>query len=147
MTGLESEWLSLENRLNLWAACLGWNGLERWESPDDEMPFVWYESGITTGRSDHFAFHINVGRMPRDECRAAVYAVRYRLVSGWHDFTLYHTESEIAGEAQRSAAWLHKDCFLSLAKRREYRMNHPECAGYSWKRIREERPDQLGKSG
>lgn len=67
------------------------------------MPFVWYERGITTGRTDHFAFQRNVGRMPSGECRAEVYAVRYRLVSGWQDFALYHTEWEMAGEAQRLA--------------------------------------------
>lgn len=139
-------YMSHEERLSYWAACLGWNGLKRYESTDRLPPFVWYECGDNTGERDHFALHISVGRRPTNACRAAVYAIRYRIMSGWHEFTLYRTTAEIEREARRLDGWLHRKQFSTTVLRRKYRLRHPECAACSWKRLREAGEPKPGRT-
>ena len=72
--------------------------------------------------------------------QAAVYAIRYRLYTGWSTFTLPAIQSELKAEAARISAWLHRDWFATLAKRREFRRLYPACIGYTWPRIRNVAP-------
>jgi hypothetical protein len=76
----------------------------------------------------------------------AVYAMRYRLCSGWHRFTLFGTPEAMAQEATKLGQWLHRRWYETLPMRREFRRLHPECANYSWPRIRKQGPpyDQDG---
>ncbi|MFO0898912.1 MAG: hypothetical protein U0836_15920 [Pirellulales bacterium] len=70
---------------------------------------------------------------------AAVYAVRFRLVSGWYPLELASPD-----EARREAETLHSrlacEWFTTPAGRKQLRARHPECKGYRWARLREEGP-------
>lgn len=67
-----------------------------------------------------------------------VYAMRYRLCSGWHGVLLHESPAELLAEADGAACWLAREHFTSAAARKAYRAAHPECRGWSWRRIREE---------
>jgi len=68
---------------------------------------------------------------------AAVFAIRFRICSGWHRFQLGSTLGQSRNEARRLAGWLGRDWFESPAKRREYRRLHHGCSGFTWKLIRQ----------
>ena len=70
---------------------------------------------------------------------AAVYALRYRIYTGWHPFRLKPDGHCDADDLARLDGWLHRRWFDSLAGRREFRKLHPECSGWTWKRIGRER--------
>jgi hypothetical protein len=133
------------------AAALGWTKLRRHENlvdgertPPQPYLITWCVSGVNEGNHDDLFLQINespIGQIVTYE--AAVYAMRYRLCSGWHGFTRFEAESEILAEVARLDAWLHKRWFEDAVLRRQYRAAHPECAGYSWKRIQEHGPPHL----
>ena len=124
--------------LQAWAALLGWNDLQPHEHvvpADDPTPaagavIVWYESGTP----DDITLQFNVA----PSHRAAVFALRYRLFSHWHPFELYDDPASQHAEAERLTDSLHHRWFATRAARRAYRLQHPECAGYSWRRLRAE---------
>lgn len=123
------------DRLRRFASLLGWSNLrkhvhivERWQEVGIRR-VVWYESGDI----DSVLFQINI--MP--ELRAAVYAPRYGLCSLWHPFVLRKPLSRLQQEAQRLEPWLHRRWFDDLKGRRAYRAAHPECAGYTARRLGE----------
>jgi hypothetical protein len=97
----------------------------------------WYESSPSDGvRNDFF---LQVNEAPSGQASTyvgAVYAMRYRLCSGWHSCTLRSTAEEQAAEIAHVDAWLHRRWYETAPMRREFRRLHPECAGYSWTRIR-----------
>jgi hypothetical protein len=66
-----------------------------------------------------------------------VYATRYRLCSGWHGVYLYSSKHDLHSEVAQVSGWLSKERFSTLTARRQYRLDHPECIGWSWKRILE----------
>jgi hypothetical protein len=70
---------------------------------------------------------------------AAVYAVRFRLVSGWYPLELASPK-----QARREAETLHSrlalEWFSTPEGRKQLRARHPECKGYTWPRLREEGP-------
>jgi hypothetical protein len=105
---------------------------------DHARTIVWYVSGVNQGgRSDLF-LQINespIGAVQTYE--AAVYAPRFRLFTGWRKFRLTDDLQHDASEVDRLHSLLHRDWYDSLAARRKFRARHPECAGYSWKHIRE----------
>src|SRR4051794_38496049 len=62
---------------------------------------------------------------------ASVYAMRYRMISGWHRFEVTWSDDEtFRAEARRIEEWLHARWFTSPKGRREYRRRHPECVDY-----------------
>ncbi len=130
--------------LTEFAAILGWLGLRiyhhRCPQGDDSILTTWYESGVAEGgRSDLF---LQFNEIPTGQSLTyvgAVYAMRFRICSGWHPFTLYD-DARMVAEATRMECWLHREWFETVAMRREYRRLHPECADYSWQRIRESGP-------
>jgi hypothetical protein len=67
-----------------------------------------------------------------------VYAMRYRLCSGWHGVLLHESPDELVAEADAAACWVAGKHFDSAAARKAYRAAHPECSGWSWKRLRAE---------
>ncbi len=129
--------------LRLFAGALGWSPLHAYqhefpEGVEGARTIAWYESGLSdSGRADLF-LQINehsIGAVQTYE--AAVYAPRFRLFTGWQKFRLTDDLQCDSSEADRLHSLLHRDWYVSLAARRKFRARHPECAGYSWKRIRE----------
>jgi hypothetical protein len=130
--------------LTQFAAALGWQGLRlnqhSWLDGDNPVITTWYESGTAEGtRSDLF---LQVNEAPSGQTLTyvgAVYAMRYRICSGWHPFTLL-PNAQLAVEASKVEAWLHRRWFETLAMRRDFRRLHPECTNYSWSRIQKQGP-------
>ncbi len=134
--------------LHHFASELGWSELRLCQHTINDSavapePFVttWYESGEANGgRSDFF---LQINPTPTHGIAtyaAAVYAMRYRICTGWHSFTLGKTANDVVAEALRLECWLHRKWFDSLARRKQFRMLHPECANYSWARMRNQGP-------
>lgn len=128
------------SHLRHFAELLGWKSLAKHthcvserERREVNLPrtIAWYESG----EFDDLLLQINV--MPT--LRAAVYAPRYRLCSLWHSFDLGSTSTARRAEAERLNGWLHRRRFERPASRSAYRRLHPECCGFSARRIRERR--------
>lgn len=100
---------------------------------------MWYEAGKADGGRDDLFLQINespIGQAIAYE--ACVYAIRYSIVSGWHSMKLTPYGQFDDAEPQRLDDWLHRRWFVAPANRRSYRTRHPECAGWSWGRIRRE---------
>ncbi len=117
---------------------LGWDEPTRHEyvvrSPDVEVAarIIWFECGS----SDDVLLQINTN----PALHAGAFAVRYRICTGWHAIDPLTTEVDVAREAARLEPWLARHWFTTTADRRRFRQAHPECSGYSWKRLREEGP-------
>jgi hypothetical protein len=130
--------------LNRFAAALGWQDLRisqhRWLCGETLVTTTWYESGTAEGRRSDLFLQIN--EAPNGQTVTyvgAVYAMRYGICTGWHPFTLVD-DAELTAESSKVEGWLHRHWFDSLAMRRDFRQRHPECAKYSWSRIREQGP-------
>lgn len=131
--------------LTRFAEALGWPDLRMFQHTIDDdvvapQPFVVtrYESGASGGVRTDFFLQMNEAPAGQSMTYAgAVDAMRYRICSGGHAFTLYDAVDEMQAEATRVGGWLHRRGFETLAMRREFRRLHPECAGYSWPRIRQ----------
>ncbi len=126
------------DRLLLWTKLLGWSDLKTQEHVVKNSSegarkgkiIRWYECGS----HDNVLLQIN-------ECpqySAAVYAIRYRICTGWHIFYPYKNVSKLRKEAERLREWFWVGWFSTVQNRRAFRRRHPECARYSWRRIREE---------
>lgn len=115
------------------AELLGWPTARRLQhtGPTDIGVIVWYEAG------DGRTCFLQVNVLPQP-C-ACVYAPRYRLCSGWHALTAYALR-QMPAEAARLQVWLGHAGFATAEARRTYRALHPECVGYSWKKLRESGP-------
>ncbi len=121
---------------------LGWPKLRCWQHVTEptKVQVTWYESGEADGTRDDLFLQIN-------ECPigqawtyvAGVYAIRYRICTGWHSMRLTTDLRCDASEADRLDGWLHRRWFDTLADRRQFRRLHPECSGWTRKRLRNER--------
>lgn len=129
--------------LRRFARNLGWSSLKQYnhlakDDPIAKKPYLitWYESGQFIGaRSDLFLL-INESPCGQTKYyRAAVYAIRYRICTPWCDFTLFRSEARFIAEAERLREWLQRDRFEAPARRKRFRLLHPECVGYSWRQI------------
>jgi len=122
--------------LRKFARKLGWRGFRQLRHEYDAGTILWYIAGSTR---DNLFLQINespIGQAIVYE--AAVYATRYAIVSGFHAMRLTPDGRCDDSEVQRLDNWLHRRWFDTPASRREYRMRHPECAGWSRGRIRRE---------
>jgi hypothetical protein len=132
-------------QLRDFAAMLGWGPLEKHvhrfgaDERNVDLPstVVWYECRA----SEDLWLQINV----MSALHAAVYAPRYRLCSLWHWFELGATRGDRRAAAEGLDTWLHKRWFERAEARRLYRKRHPECCGYSWRKIREIGVPHLGR--
>lgn len=127
-------------RLERFAASLGWHDLQPHQHTlDDDTSVVWYESGRTTGdASQHFALQINEHPIgSTDHFAAAVHCMKYRICSGFHTFSC-RSIPEAQAESRRLFAWLDHGWFATPKSRQAYRVAHPECADYSWRKLREQ---------
>jgi len=112
---------------------------------DNELPSVitWYECGESTGgRQDCF---LQINQCPQgqtDHYAAAVYAIRFRICTGWLTFHLPVGGAGLRGVAEQLSPWLQNKWFEDLIGRRTLRASHPECVGYTWTRLRREGPPQ-----
>lgn len=132
-------------QLRRFAALLGWEPLETFQHLIDDLPanspsrvISWYVCGECEGGRADFFLQLNespIGQTVTYE--GAVFALRFRLFTGWHPFTLVDDTQSMQSEAQRVGEWLKREWFDSPARRREFRARHPQCAGYSWSRIRD----------
>lgn len=117
---------------------LGWDKPTRYEhvvrSPDEAAAerIVWYECGSP----DDVLLQINTN----PALHGGVYATRYRICSGWHAIDPLLTQADVEREAARLEPWLAQRWFTTRAERRRFRQLHPECAGYTLKRLRERGP-------
>jgi hypothetical protein len=127
--------------LRRFVARLGWPSLAKFthriadgDHLDHLAPhrIVWYVSGDC----DSLWLQVNVA--PR--LQLAVFAMRYRICSGWHTFRLHATAAQQRFEAQRLDEWVHRRWFTEPNLRREYRRRHPECAGWTFRRLLTEHP-------
>jgi len=140
-------------RLNLWAAALGWPELRSVRRVLEDfrgrsLTVMSYEAGEASGRRDHVALHINEHPIGQATIyAAAVYAVRYRICSGWHVFCLKADDVSLQAEGERLACWLDRSWFESADRRRKYRRMHPECVGFTWTRLREKGPPYVPEVG
>jgi hypothetical protein len=66
-----------------------------------------------------------------------IYAMRYRLCTGWHGFMIDRNQSK---EIPRVLPCLHAMNFTTQAGRALLRRTNPECTDYTWQRIRDSGP-------
>jgi hypothetical protein len=125
--------------LGHFSTALGWHGIQRFHhrfDPPDETTVVWYLAGLTGEGRTYCALQINeypIGSS--DSFAAAAHLMRYGICSGFHRFDCGNLV-QLKSEAARLHSWLAREWFESLEGRRAYRLKHPECAGYSWKKLR-----------
>lgn len=121
---------------------LGWRNLRRHlevVGPGFSVPqgttIVWY----TSGHYGQIALQIN----ERPDWRACVYAIPYRLCSGWHRFSLCENPDELDREVARLREWIDRKWFATRHDRGRYRRLHPECYGYDWDRVAAKGPPYM----
>jgi hypothetical protein len=121
-------------QLKRFARLLGWHNLRefRYRFPPEVsgQPRVmrWFEAGVKR----ELWLQINIYGVPH----VAVYAIRYRLLAGWHLLAITRADSSIEREADRLHKWLHRSWFDTPKRRTEFRRLHPECTGYGWAKVR-----------
>ena len=72
-----------------------------------------------------------------------IYAMRYRLCTGWHGFMIDRNQSE---EIKKLLPWLHATIFATQSGRALLRKRSPECREYNWQRIRDTEPPYTQRS-
>lgn len=116
--------LPAKHRAGLVAEALGWPKPKRLThaiaAESRSVEIVWFESG------SHRTALLQINLRPR--LRAAVYALRYRIFTGWHDISLRR--------AEQLASVLGLANFATLEGRRAFRRRHPVFSCWSWDRIR-----------
>ncbi len=127
-------------KLERFAAALGWGELrEHCHTVEDQRPWTvrWYLAGDVDSPRTYCALQINEHPIGSSETyAAAVYGIRFRIFSGWHVFACA-TVTEALAEADRLGAWLSREWFTTLERRRDYRGAHPECSGFTWRKLTE----------
>jgi hypothetical protein len=134
---LERAAIRLGGLVGEFSRVLGWGDATRlhYKLPAEVMPdvggqmIVWYEAGDRRG--DCF---LQVNLRPT---RAAVYAIRFGVCTGWHEFRCT-SPSAVRFEAVRLAPILHARWLSSPRSLLEYGRRHPLYTGYTWERIRSE---------
>lgn len=102
------------------------------EPKQDGMILRWYDSG----NYDYALLEINL----QPNVRACVFAIRYRLCTGWYEISPLISDHCLQNEVQRLDEYLAYKWFSSNKNRHRYRLLHPECSGWTWKRLRSESP-------
>jgi hypothetical protein len=74
--------------------------------------------------------------------RRAIGSARCGIDSSWGT-----SAKERRAEAERLDLWLHRHWFERPAMRQNYRLRHPECCGWSTRRIREESVPRFDANG
>lgn len=137
--------------LEKWIRLLGWRSRLRiyQHVVGNDSPRTWWGKVITwyeAGKSGRASCYLQINEYPQGQTityKASVIAIRYRICTGWHEFRLYSTDAKLRQEAERLEEWLQWKWFASMEGRRAFRKSHPECAGYSWKRLAKEGPPDV----
>jgi hypothetical protein len=125
---------------------LGWEMPRRFEhlTPKTEpgtgrKRLVFYESGdVGTPHTDCFIQLNELGIEDKHVLLSgAVYAIRYRICTGWHPIRLLADADEAMHVAATLSPWLGRKNFVRYASRRVFRELHPETVGYSWSKVRQ----------
>lgn len=130
--------------LNSFADALGWHKLRRYQQLlpvdglcDEPQLVTWFESGCANGTGRQFCLMIQEYPIGNEQIyTAAVYAIRFRIFTHFHEFQLSGDSQCDPAEAVRLEPLLHRRWFRSLAMRRKYRATYPEFADFTWERIR-----------
>ncbi len=107
------------SELSVFAASLGWHGLEMWQHRCDDGVLITFYS------TSNSKFFLQINEHPMGQIAiyaAAVYADRYGICTGWHRFIL--------GDDQTTASlrtWLVRRQFKDRGWRNAFRQRHPEC--------------------
>jgi hypothetical protein len=119
--------------LATFAGILGWPDLNARHYGD----ITWYERGDSDGFDDDLFFQINPSP-PGSSYRfvGGVYALRYQICTGWHPFTITDSRESIDAEATRLDCWLNRRWFSTPEMGQEFERLHPECANYTWEKVR-----------
>jgi hypothetical protein len=127
------------------AALLGWHPLGRLQHTPTHLAIsgqsnaiIWYEAGqLGSPRTDCF-FQLNELEVGKKSVlfSGCVYAVRFRICTGWHIVGPLRNDSDIVAHASKWQQWFARQMFSSLRERQRFRKQHPECLGYSWPTIR-----------
>jgi hypothetical protein len=126
---------SIEWALNKWALMLGWPPIVKHVEFFDGITVVFYTSGECTSDRKHFALHVNQQSCGYGVYTASVYAIRYRMCSGWYQVRLSTRVAAINKEASRLHDVLAREWFDAYGMRRKYRNRHPHSTNWSWKRL------------
>ena len=133
-----------QRRLDTFMALLGWPATTRYRLPAeiahdlDSLEAAYFTIGEME-QPLYLQVNPQLGAHPL-LFGVSIYALQYRICSGWHGVLLRELPTELEAEALMAEPWLARHHFESPASRRAYREAHPECAGYNWRRIREEGP-------
>jgi len=131
---------SIYPRLRLFARFLEWENLQEYRHKAERTVPNLRKGQIIrcwcSGSYEDLALHIN----ENPPWYACVYALRYRICTGWHWLYPYKDQRKLMREAKRLYGLLGRSWFTSAQRRREFRLIHPECADYSWSRLRKEGP-------
>ena len=124
---------AVADRLGRLASSLGWPELRSLQHELRDGALVrWFESGCR----DHIRLQINHHPHGQNQTfNAIVFALRFRLCSGWHQFQLPSHPPHLTEEVERVRTWLDFSWYATDGKRREFRKLHPECAGMTWSRL------------
>lgn len=106
---------------------------------------VWMEcrEWSSNCNSDDIFMQINLDNATKGGLRMCVFAIRYRICTGWHRFTAHTAPAKRRKEATRLSPFFEASHFINPKNRRNYRMTYPQSYGYTWKRVREEGVPEL----
>ena len=125
--------LSPPAAVQLFAETLGWPtpALHQRTLPTQgelpELAIEWYDVVCARGVA------LQINRLPT-WC-ACVFAFRFRICTGWRQFTLSTQSSRMKTEAERLRPLLGHDVFVTASSRRAFRQRYPECSRYTWRRL------------
>lgn len=125
---------TLKTHINKFVQALGWpEPVEYIKEPPIEVspePIVWYESVVAYSAT----LQVNVSPSPH----ACVFAMRYRICTGWHPIML---EGEpLRKRVSAVASFLALRWYETSEMRKVFRKLHPECRNYTWDRLQKDGP-------
>ncbi len=121
-------------QIRKYAASLGWTALKKCTTsvphPSGKRPpthVTWFMRHLPNG-----AF-LQINTRPR--LQAAVYALKFRLFTGWHPISPRKRVSRPTADPldRLRATW-----FQTPAARAKFRTRYPECSGFTWERVASE---------
>lgn len=118
-------------QIRKWAASLGWTDLKKWTHsiphPTGKLPpdlITWFECHLPNG-----AF-LQINLRPR--LQAAVYALKFRLFTGWHPIS---PQERVTRPTTDPLDRLRVKWFQTPAARARFRIRYAECAGFTWNKV------------
>ena len=109
-----------------WGQNLGWLDIKLRKHPYKGDFIYWFEAGSL----DSVFFEINF--LP--VVQAAVYAIPYRICTGWHEIPreIFETVFDRNSSEQKKFSFLERKCYSSKEERRLLILKYPEFYGFQW---------------